>query len=327
MGRHDIFVYDDDTRGQNLTVRCELVRCALEHVQREDADPEARRALAESDVIGFSKRYELLDAIANRSAHQWSLGLLDLQDRFRQQMRGGRMLRTIREHPELRRRCMPGALTVFAHPAMQIDLAPYSFALIDIASPDSPQRIAQALNDMAARDPTAEHPACPLYPPAAITDTGWRRDFKRRFEQRFAVTPLNGTDLILRAINQRIPDSVINVQLQALPSPRWTSVSAFKQALADAHGWTYDSICRAASDFLECSIPDTHDPLDPVALPLARSVCDSRPLASQTYLRPNLMSAVRPSPRTAPQLQRRRPRTEPRTRDRALGPSPRRHPR
>lgn len=276
MARHDIFVYDDDTRQLHLRIRCGLAVDALRALA--DSLPEGdalRDQVQHTEVRGFSSREQLLTAIEARQPFEWVIALIDLQDSDGT-MRGGRILQTIRDHPELRRRCMPAALTAYAHPGMHLELQHRGFALVNIASTDSPARLRDALAAMLARHPTAEDPQCEVFPDAEPLEQ-WQQRSREAFFRRFGFAPHMGDDLVIRHLALEIPDTVTNLRLKALRDAGHAhvrkSVDDFKRQLAETNGWALPTVIREVRAFVaETAQRDFADPVDPGELPTVLAV-------------------------------------------------------
>lgn len=267
MGTHDILVYDDDEslRG-NLAVRCVIVRDALSrlratHAGREPIDTMARGA----EVQGFDTREGLLTAIEARNKSEWAIALVDLQDADGS-MRGARIMRTIREHPELAGRCMPAALTVHANPAMQRALHQWAFTLIAMASVGSAPRLTEAMAEMYGRHPSEQVPGCSSFPEA--DEPGASPVFAENFDRWFGVRPRFGDDLVVRHVDRGIPDTVTDRRLRAASANsrgQWRrSVEDFKKEIALANGWERASVAPRVRAFVgEMVRLDFEDPINP----------------------------------------------------------------
>lgn len=277
MARHDILVYDDDEslRG-NLSTRRLLVEAALQMLTNLAGDSDPVRELAlRARVIGFDTREGLLQAIETRRKSDWAIALIDLEDADGS-MRGARIIRTIREHAELRARCMPAALTVHANLAMEQALEPWAFALIAIRSTTASERICAALRELYARNPTEKSPGCAAFPEAE--ELAATPAFRELVHRALGIDPWLGDDVVIRHIARGIPNTVTDSRLAALASasngaPWRRTVDEFKQAVAKATGWdSATTDLRVRAMFSRMPRWEAEDPLHPKEIKTAASV-------------------------------------------------------
>jgi CheY-like chemotaxis protein len=287
VATHDILIYDDDALRGNLASRCLLARDALERLRASlPTQSPCLQAATGAQILGFGTRESLLAAIEQRAKTDWAIGLIDLQDADGS-MRGARIVRTIREHPELRGRCIPAALTVHANPAMQRALRPWAFALVAVASVGSATTLSTALAELYARHPTEETPDCSAFPEAEEPG-GWP-GFAENFARRFGVRPRFGDDLVMRHIDRDIPATVTDARLhEAAAGSRgqWRrSVEDFKTELARAKQWETASVAPMVRAFLSDMVRlDFDDPINPKEINTAATLWHERTTRRQTRI-------------------------------------------
>jgi hypothetical protein len=254
----EILLYDDDSQA------AEGRRLLLGRVLKGE--------FPKSNV--FVKREELLRALQERKPTDWVIGLFDLEDRNRT-MRGAHLMRTIREHPELHRRCVTGALTVHVNPAMCRALDGIAFAAIAFGRPDGEAVTAAGLEYLSSRNPGERRPQCRPFP---LTDDVQRPAFHEAFQRRFGFPPRPGDDFVLLQLMRGAEDSVTNTMLaklvKASPVGR-PSVTSFKQDVKKFRDWDPDTTLEVIEDFA-LEREGIYEPLDPGKLPTALRVLSDR---------------------------------------------------
>lgn len=293
VATHDILVYDDDALRGNLETRCKIANDALDMLRGSlpDDDPIVELTRG-AEIAGFGTREDLLQAIERRNKSDWAIALIDLQDADGS-MRGARIIRTIRDNPELRLRCMPVALTVHANPAMQRALRPWAFALVAMGSTRSAAHLSDALVDLYGRQPSAEAPGCSPYPEADEPDAS--RAYAENFYRRFKVHPRLGDDLVISHIDRDIPGTVTDARLHAQSAAsggQWRrSVADFKDEVAHANDWGTASVARMVRAFLADMVRlDFDDPINPQEINTAGGLWRNR----STRLRTRIPVAAAP---------------------------------
>ena len=283
MPSHDLLVYDDDSRQLHLKIRIQLVEDALAAVQSDQTTDTFENAKVE----GYSSRDALLSAIANRNPSDWAVAFIDLEDRDGS-MRGGRMIRTIREHHELMCRCMPTAMTIYTNPVMQLDLQPWSFAIVGVAAPDSPQRLADALRAMADRHPTEPTPRCDAFPEIEPKET-WDRGIAEAFYRFFKTNMRRGDDIVIRHLARDVPNEVTNRRLAVLPNRDANArrdLNHFNKEIEYYNqGWNSQVVKEEVKRFVdEMRYRGLRDPLDPSRVATAADAWRDRRVRDRAWV-------------------------------------------